>query len=208
MKAHYNTLCHDFCQQCEIQERKQLEHQCHVGINVGKLVLATIREHDSDSSFERRVATCCDMGISLGTKNHSRVFVPKLRDSLHEVTKAALAKSLTEVCVATGRPPPFATLADKATLNHETGQMHGGIVMLEGEMVPLFLSVLPAPDATGAGVAQLQMSVLQGGEPFNFTMDHLRESWTCMAMDGQYQSEDQGHAAGLAGYSRDGIVLI
>ena len=75
--------------------------------------------------------------------------------------------------------------------------MHGIILMVEGVLVALFLSVAVAPDPTGAGLATLLEAMLMGGLPLSLSMDLLRTSLTCGAFDGQYQGSHEGHAAGL-----------
>ena len=107
---------------------------------------------------------------------------------------------------ATKRPPPFCALADKATLQRQTGQMHGAIVPIEGELRALMLSVLPAPDSTGTGLADLLGEVFTGGKPLSLPRSLLRASQAGFAFDGQYQSEHKGHACGAleGGIARHG----
>ena len=96
-----------------------------------------------------------------------------------------------------GAPPPFAAMADKATVRKRTGQMHGIILMVEGVLVALFMSVASAPDPSGAGLATLLEAMLMGGLPLSLSIELLRTSLTCGAFDGQYQGSHEGHAAGL-----------
>ena len=76
--------------------------------------------------------------------------------------------------------------------------MHGIITMVEGELVPLFASVLVAADGTGAGLAALIVQMLTNGKPFTLGADLVRRSLTCLPFDGQYQSANEGHDCGLA----------
>ena len=51
----------------------------------------------------------------MGTKNHSRMFVPEIRNAFHAITIAGFMKALTTPVEALGgRPPPFCLMADKA----------------------------------------------------------------------------------------------
>ena len=161
-------------------------------------MLSLHTEFDSDKSFERRIHTLAASGVNVGTKNHSFALVGKLRSSMHTVLVAGIQKMLLTVDPATGRTPVFATMIDKATVDRETGQMAGIIVFLQGQLTAIFLSTLLAPDATGDGLADLLISALMGGYPLKLTIELLRQSWTAFAADGQYQSEVEGHASGLA----------
>jgi hypothetical protein len=116
---------------------------------------------------------------------------------MHAVTVNAIEKVFTTPMAATKRPPPFCALADKATLQRQTGQMHGAIVPIEGELRALMLSVLPAPDSTGKGLSDLLGEVFTGGKPLSLPRSLLRASQAGFAFDGQYQSENEGHACGL-----------
>ena len=161
------------------------------------VALQGVKCHDSDLSFEGRVTMLQTIGVDVGTKNHSRWFVPHLRSSFHAVTCAGLELVLTKVMPAIDRPPPFCLLADKATLQRVTGQMHGVIVMIEGELKALMLSVLEAPDSTGLGLANILVDTCTGGKPLNLSRSLLQRSSTGLAFDGQYQSANEGHASGL-----------
>eukprot|EP00966_Prymnesium_polylepis_P150326 3472454-Prymnesium_polylepis.1 len=167
------------------------------GVNCAKLVLQNIKEHSSDSSYERKITTAKSMGMEVGTKHHSRMFVPPLRAAMHSVLMKGFTRLLVEPDPVTTRPRPFAELADKATVMRETGQMHGLIVMIDGNLTALFLSVLKAPDSTGNGLAKLLLQSLTQGAPLKLSIALLRLSLCCLAFDGQYQSAEEGHAAGL-----------
>lgn len=165
---------------------------------IGLQILALTKEADSDRSFERRIHTLAVSGVNVGTKNHSRKLVPKLRHSMHKVLIASIELLLTSVDPATGREPVFATIIDKATVDRETGQMHGVIAMIRGVLVPIFLSTLLAPNASGEGLADLLIACLMKGLPLKLSIELLLRSYSAFAADGQYQSEVEGHASGLA----------
>ena len=99
-------------------------------------------------------------------------------------------------------PPPFAPMADKATVQRQTGQMHGIILMVLGVNVAIFLSVALAPDSTGDGLAALLQELLMAGLPLTLSLDLIRSSMTAGAFDGQYQGNHEGHASGLDVLSR------
>jgi hypothetical protein len=195
--VHLASEVHNWCALKDATERKQARERDNAAVLCGRLVLQNIKEHDSDASYERRLATARVAGNDVGTKNQSRAFVPKLRHSMAAVLYAGFARLLTTKDVATGRPPPFATMADKATVQRQTGQMHAIILMVEGVLVALFLSVAVAPDPTGLGLATLLEAMLMGGLPLSLSSSLLRQSLTCGAFDGQYQGAHEGHAAGL-----------
>eukprot|EP00966_Prymnesium_polylepis_P164619 3805649-Prymnesium_polylepis.1 len=136
------------------------------GVNCAKLVVQNIKEHSSDSSYERKITTAKSMGIEVGTKHDSRKLVPQLRTAMHSVLMKGITRLLVEPDPVTKRPRPFhAELADKATVMRETGQMHGLILMIDGNLVALFLSVLKVPDSSGYGLAKLLLQSLTEGVP-------------------------------------------
>ena len=188
---------HDWCI-CHASEQARIDEKGRsAGMICGKMVLTGIKCHDSDHSFEERITTLASIGVGVGTKNHSRKFVPSLRNSMHAVTIKAIEKVFITPMAATKRPPPFCGLADKATLQRQTGQMHGGILAVEGELTAVMLSVLPAPDSTGPGLGGLLVNVFTGGYPLSLSHRLVRKSQTGFAFDGQYQSAHEGHASGL-----------
>ena len=81
------------------------------------------------------------MGTNVGTKNHSRMFVPELRKTMHAVMIEIFEVVLTEEDPATGMPRPFGFMADKMTLGGRSGQMNGVITMIEGVLTAFFLGV-------------------------------------------------------------------
>ena len=137
------------------------------------------------------------MGVNVGSKNHSRMFVPKLRKSMHAVTVQGITRALTEPDQATKRPPPFAINLDKATVSRRTGQMAGVILLLKGVLTAVFLSVLVSTDATGHGLASLAVDTLRNGHPLSLAPELIRQSLTAFAGDGQYMSAVEGHNSGL-----------
>ena len=197
VKSHVCNEWHAWCEVRAAEQRHSDTEQRNAGINCGKLVLACVKEHDSDLSYERRITNAKGMGVTVGTKQHSRMFVPKLRHSMHAVLVGGFTKLLTECDPATKRPRPFAMLADKATVLRQTGQMHGLITMIDGELTAIFLSTLLAPDASGKGLARLLWQAMHEGAPLKLSKALIRLSLTGNAFDGQYQSEHEGHAAGL-----------
>jgi hypothetical protein len=197
MKVHLCGQVHCWCSVHAAERAQRDREKDEAAILCGRLVLQNIKEHDSDSSYERRLAGAKVAGSDVGSKNASRKFVPKLRASMHAVLIEGFMKLLTTACVATGRLPAFAAMADKATVNGTTGQMHGIVVMVEGVLVAIFLSVLVAADGTGNGLALVMEQMLMGGLPLTLTADVIRCSMTGCAFDGQYQGEHEGHAAGL-----------
>ena len=192
-----NSTMHDWCKLRAIEVARQDKEHLNVGLNLGKIILSLVKEHDSDNSFERRLATLSTMGMAVGTKNHSRMFVPRVRSSMAKVLYKGFAKLLSEPDPATKRWRALCLMADKATLRRRTGQMHGIIVMIDGVLVPILLSILLALDSTGEGLAKLLIEVLTGGKPLNLLPDQLRKSLTGLAFDGQYQGAHEGHASGL-----------
>ena len=75
--------------------------------------------------------------------------------------------------------------------------MHGAILILNGKLTALFLSVLLAPESSGLALAKLLKEVLVGGKPLTLSADLVRASLTGLAFDGQYQSATEGHVSGL-----------
>ena len=188
---------HCWCVVKDASERKKASERDAAALLCGRIGLQNIIEHDSDASYERRIAAVRVANVNVGTKNHSKAFIPMLRRSCATVLYSGFTRLLTATQVATGRPPPIAVMADKATVQRQTGQMHGIILMAEGVLVALFVSVAVAPDPSGAGLATLLETMLMGGQPLSLSIDLLRQSLTCAAFDGQYQGAHEGHAAGL-----------
>ena len=197
-KAHIASSIHAWCCTHADEVRRLKSEEVTVATTIGLQVLSLTKEADSDKSFERRITTLAASGVNVGTKNHSFHLVPKLRTSMHKVLIASFQKLLTDTDPATGREPVFATIIDKATVDRETGQMMGIIVMIKGELVPIFLSTLLAPDASGNGLMLLLIECLMNGQPLKLSLELLRRSYTAFAADGQYQSAVEGHDAGLA----------
>ena len=197
VRLHLVGETHQWCVMQGNNERKADDEGRTIGMNLGRIVLQQVREHDSDRSYERRVATARKNGTNVGTKMHNRMFVPRLRTSMHAVLVKSIARALTEPDQATGRPRPFSALADKATIKRMSGQMVGLVLLLEGKLTAIFLSTLLAADSTGAGLAELLLDSLSGGKPLHISKELLQRSFTGVAFDGQYQSREQGHAAGL-----------
>ena len=132
VKSHATqSSVHRWCVAHAAELARVQEHKFSAGINLGKLVLQNVKEHDSDNSFERRVATQQSMGTSVGSKQHSRFFAKGLRKSMHAVLTSGFEKLLLQNDVATGRPPPFALIADKATINRQTGHRLGQRALIQ-----------------------------------------------------------------------------
>lgn len=171
-----------------------------IGMTCGRLVLQIIKEHDSERSYERRVAAQHAIGTNMGNKNHSTRFCRGLKKAMHDVTTDIIQTVLTTIDPATLRAPPFAALADKATVDRRTGQMHGVLVMLRGRLIALFLSVLivKAGGGDGDGLAQLQVDTYTGGKPLTLTAEMMRDQLTGQAYDGQYLGCEQRSFTGLS----------
>ena len=197
VKTHLGSPMHAWCDIHAAEESRRDESRKHVGLNCGRMVLQGVKEHDSMRSYERRIATEVAMGNPVGTKNHSQEFASKFTDALHDETAQLVQEALQKPDPATGRPRPFALMADKATVARETGQMHGVTVMLGGVLVALMVSVLLCPDATGFGLGTLIVDTLHKSRPLTLTIETLRRGLTGMAFDGQYMSNAEGHASGL-----------
>ena len=174
LKTHIACDLHEWCSLHAV-EKKSIESNFElVGLSLGRLVLQNVKEHHSDQSYERAVSTAKALGQNVGTKNHSRKFVPRLRKSMHHVLNSIFSRVLTELDPATKRPPAFAVMADKATVLHRTGQMVGLILMIAGVLTPIFLSVLIADDGTGFGLANLLHSTLTQDAPLSLPKELLQ----------------------------------
>ena len=195
--SHLGTKMHLEAKRLAAREHRMVSERKSCGINVGKEVLSNILEHSSDRAIERRIALEKAKGTNMGTKNHSRLIVPKLRSSMHAVLSQSFLLLLTTVDPVTMRPPPFTIMADKATIRRETGQMHGLIVMIAGVLVAIFLSTLRCAAIDGDGLAEVIIDCLCRGSPLSLDKSILIHSFTCFAADGQYQGAVQGHASGL-----------
>mmetsp|Transcript_19237 Transcript_19237/g.56688 ORF Transcript_19237/g.56688 Transcript_19237/m.56688 type:complete len:366 (+) Transcript_19237:119-1216(+) len=93
--------------------------------NCARLVLKVVHEHQSYLAYEREVALAHACGLEVGTLNHSADFASKFIKSMHAVVIATIHTVLTTRDEAIGRRPPFAVVADKATIGRQTGQMVG-----------------------------------------------------------------------------------
>ena len=196
-KLHFACDLHEWCSLHAVEKRNMESIRHEAGLNLARLVLQNVKEHDSDSSYERRVATANSLGVNVGTKNHSRRFVPRLRKSMRAVCNESFTRLLSDPDPATKRPPAFAVMADKATVMSRTGQMVGIILMVCGILTPIFVSTLIASEGTGLGLATLLQTTLTAGEPLSLSPQLLQRSLTCFAFDGQYQGAHEGHASGL-----------
>jgi hypothetical protein len=197
MKSHFACDLHEWCSLHAAEKKSNESTRQGAGLSLARLVLQNVKEHQSDKSYERSVATAKALGQNVGTKNHSRGFVPRLRKSMRAVLNSTFTRLLTEPDPATKRPPAFSVMADKATVLHRTGQMVGIIVMLSGVLTPIFLSVLIAQDGTGFGLADLLHTTLTKDAPLSLSAELLQRSLTGFAFDGQYQGQHEGHVSGL-----------
>ena len=201
VKEHIETEegVHEWCLQYADQERKRAEATTEAGVVVGLTCLQSCTEHRGDNSFERDNALDSNKGLHVGTKNHSRAFAKSMAASFHSVLVSSITRLLTQPDPATLRLPPFTFILDKATMLNTTGQMHGIITWVEGKLVAIFLGCLRVRlgQGTGDGLAEISRKCLLGGGPLNLSLELIRRSLTCIAADGQYASEDQGHASGL-----------
>ena len=195
---------HEWCVVYASEQRKITSRSLATGMVCASLVYMNLWEHDSYRGYERRIAGQHAIGTYVGTKNHSREFARGFTNSIYMTTVECLQTTLSTPDIATasplapnGRPPPIASLADKATVARRTGQMHGTLTFFEGTIVALFLSVLIVSDSTGDGLAQLQISTYTEGKPLSLEPSALRIQMTGQAYDGQYQGAEQGNITGL-----------
>ena len=195
---------HDWCVIYADEQRKETRKALSAGLACATSVYEGIKEHDSYRSYERRIGTLYRLGVPVGTKNHSREFARQLTKAIYRTTVDCIQAAITNCDPATasalapkGRPPPIAPLADKATINRRTGQMHGLITFIGGELVAIFVSVLLVVDSTGDGLAKLQIETYMCGRPFRFSHNAMRVQMTGGAYDGQYQGDEQGNVTGL-----------
>ena len=197
---HARSGLHAWCEVHAVEVAAETRKAKSTGMTCGRLVLQIIKEHDSERSYERRVAAQYAMGLDMGNKNHSRYFCRGLKKAMHDVMTATIQSVLTTIDPVTLRAPAFAALADKATIDRRTGQMHGILVMIRGQLVALFLSVLivHAGGGDGDGLAQLQVDTYTGGKPLTLTAEMMREQFTGQAYDGQYQGAEQRSFSGLS----------
>jgi hypothetical protein len=197
---HARSGAHSWCEVHAFEVAANMRRANATGLACGRLVLQLTKEHDSNLSYERRIANLRVLGVDVGNKNHSKEFCAGLKRSMWAVTTATIQTALTTAQPATLRPPAFAALADKATVDRLTGQMHGTLVMLDGRLTALFLSVLvvPAGGGGGDGLAQLQVDTYTGGKPLTLTFAQMREQLTGQAYDGQYQGVEQRSFTGLS----------
>lgn len=200
LQRHARSGLHTWCEVHAVEVAANTRRANATGLACGRLVLQLTKEHDSNLSYERRIANLRVLGVDVGNKNHSQEFCARLKRSMWAVTTATIQSALTTVQPATLRAPAFAALADKATVDRLTGQMHGTLVMLDGRLTALFLSVLivPAGGGGGDGLAQLQVDTYTGGKPLTLTLAQMREQLTGQAYDGQYQGVEQRSFTGLS----------
>lgn len=87
-----------------------------VGLNLGRLAYLSIRNHGSYLQYEETVSTVSKLkGVDVGELNHGHDFCSSMVQSLYTVLKEKLKEVVNEEIPATGRPPPFAVMADKIT---------------------------------------------------------------------------------------------
>lgn len=138
LKSHMASDLHEWCNLHAVEKKSIESTRVSAGLNLARLALQTVKEHNADHSYERAVSTAKALGLNVGTKNHSRKFLPRIRKSMRAVLNETFMTLLTEPDPATKRPPAFAVMADKATLLHRTGQMVGIILMIAGVLTPIF----------------------------------------------------------------------
>jgi hypothetical protein len=103
---------------------------------------------------------------------------------LYQVVQEGIKEFLRTKQVATGRRPPFALNADKVTEQRRTGQLVGMLILLQGEIIAVFMADLPViAGHTGPAVAG---NVLSGLKPYDIDNQMYQEQFTAQAYDGQY----------------------
>jgi len=197
---HARSPLHAWCEVHAIEAAAETRKTQSAGMICGRLVLQIVKEHDSERSYERRIAAQHAMGSDVGNKNHSWAFYRGLKKAMHTVITDTIQTVLITIDPTTLRAPAFAAVADKATVDRRTGQMHGTIVMIRGRMVALFLSVLivKADGGGGDGLAQLQVDTYTRGKPLTLTTEMMRAQLTGQGYDGQYQGAEQRSFTGLS----------
>ncbi len=115
---------------------------------------------------------------------HSRWFFEKLRTSMTITMKNRISEYLHSVDPVTQRRRPFGITLDKVTLLKRSMQVTIMIVMIDGQLTPLYLqSPLCQTELTGEDLASNCVRVL---ESFGLKKNALQEQFTGCAVDGAY----------------------
>jgi hypothetical protein len=164
---------------------KEAEKNYHIGPNLVRIVLHTLREAGSRQDFERKVADFYLMGGRVGRFNHSEKFMAKMVQAMHKVTIGNVNKFLKRTDLATGKPRVFTATADKVTEQHRTCQAVGVLMFDKGEVNVAFVDCILAKDGTCKGLAdELIQSCMH--DTLRFTREELAQQLVGFAADGQY----------------------
>jgi len=207
--SHLESRTHADAARAAALSRKMLSLNETAGLNCARRVLQVVLEHLSYLAYERLIATAAAEGVEVGTLNHSAAFPRQFVPSMHAMIIEGVQHLLETPDPATGRPPAFALIADKATNARQTGQMIGIIVMVKGIKIPIFLSVAVvraalAENATttlapgsGRNLAIHLLEALVRSKPLKLQMPRVREQLTSLGLDGQYLGTEEGNDSGL-----------
>jgi hypothetical protein len=131
--------------------RIQKNHEA--GKICGKWAYTAIKLDQSLLRYEDYIAIAASMNMAVGEKNHGRKFARELAHSFYICLHQRLHRYLTSPSPATGRPPPFAVIADKYTPNRTAGQIVGIIAFIDGKMRDVNIDFPQVKEHGGLGIA-------------------------------------------------------
>lgn len=133
----------------------------NVTSHTGRLRHDSIVLHfNQNEKYEIMVAMQDACGSDIGELNHSNNFCSSFTKTVYTILRARMAALFRENVPGTGRPPPFAVVANKMTPNKRTSQIVGVIAFLDGRILALNVSFHPTTTHTCIGVASAVYSAI------------------------------------------------
>ena len=128
---HQNAVRHKKAIEAKVRAGALARLRADRAMNVARQSYQIILEHDSYSSYERRVLLLHLSGVDIGNINHSRAFPAAFAEAVFHVIMCQYADFIATPQPDTGMLTPVAIIADKMTPKHITGQMDALLFFLK-----------------------------------------------------------------------------
>ncbi|CAF3745708.1 unnamed protein product [Rotaria sp. Silwood1] len=175
-----------------VEEDEKVKQELHdfirknkkAGFNIGRAALFCIQNGLGDLKFVHTLNLLDLCGASIGTYRHSRWFFQELRNSMATSMKQRVMEYLKSVDPITRQQRPIGIIFDKVTLLKRTLQVTMLVVMIDGQLTPMYLkSSLCKTELSGEELAANCVNVLKS---FGLTKSMLQEKLTGGVVDGAY----------------------
>jgi hypothetical protein len=157
ISSHIKSPLHIKNSEMEIKNNRarmiMLEKNQHAGMILGRAAYMAVKVDHNVSKYEHYVALNAANKVAIGDENHSRHFARKFGHHAFGILQKKLIDIMNQPLISTGKPPPFAIIADKYTANRLTGQITGIITFFDGEIKAINVDFPLVHDHSGSGIA-------------------------------------------------------